>query len=49
MLKRLKQFKALEPGARRLFLRASALLPFISLSLRLRGFRATQSGLQKLI
>jgi hypothetical protein len=49
MLKHLKQFKALEPGARRLFLEASALLPFISLSLRLRGFRATQLDLQKLI
>jgi Transglutaminase-like superfamily len=39
----------LEPSARGLFLRAAVLLPFISLSLRLRGFRATQSSLQKLI
>ena len=37
----------LEPRARGLFLRAAVLLPFISLSLRLRGFRATQSSLQK--
>jgi len=37
----------LEPRARGLFLRAAVLLPCISLSLRLRGFRATQSSLQK--
>jgi hypothetical protein len=43
----LRRFKALEPRARGLFLRAAVLLPFISLSLRLRGFRATQSSLQK--
>ncbi len=44
-----RRFKALEPRARGLFLRAAVLLPFISLSLRLRGFRATQSSLQKRI
>jgi Transglutaminase-like superfamily len=43
----LRRFKALEPRARGLFLRAAVLLPFISVSLRLRGFRATQSSLQK--
>ena len=43
----LRRFRALEPRARGLFLRAAVLLPFISLSLRLRGFRATQSNLQK--
>jgi hypothetical protein len=43
----LRRFKALEPRARGVFLRAAVLLPFISLSLRLRGFRATQSSLQK--
>jgi Transglutaminase-like superfamily len=43
----LRRFRALEPRARGLFLRAAVLLPFISLSLRLRGFRATQSSLQK--
>jgi Transglutaminase-like superfamily len=43
----LRRFRALEPKARGLFLRAAVLLPFISLSLRLRGFRATQSSLQK--
>jgi Transglutaminase-like superfamily len=42
----LRRFRALEPRARGLFLRAAVLLPFISLSLRLRGFRATQSSLQ---
>jgi Transglutaminase-like superfamily len=43
----LRRFRMLEPGARGLFLRAAVLLPWISLSLRLRGFRATQSSLQK--
>jgi hypothetical protein len=43
----LRRFKALEPRTRGLFLRAAVLLPFISLSLRLRGFRATQTSLQK--
>jgi hypothetical protein len=43
----LRRFRALEPRARGLFLRAAVLLPFISVSLRLRGFRATQSSLQK--
>jgi hypothetical protein len=43
----LRRFKALEPRARGLFLRAAVLLPCISVSLRLRGFRATQSSLQK--
>src|SRR6202166_3381119 len=43
----LRRFKALEPRARGLFVRGVVLLPFISLSLRLRGFRATQSSLQK--
>jgi len=43
----LRRFRALEPKARELFLRAAALLPLISVSLRLRGFRATQSSLQK--
>src|ERR1700680_147280 len=43
----IRRFRALEPSARGLFLHAAVLLPFISLSLRLRGFRATQSSLQK--
>jgi hypothetical protein len=47
MWETLRRFKALEPTARGLFARAAVLLPFISLSLRLRGFRATQSSLQR--
>jgi Transglutaminase-like superfamily len=47
MWERLRRFKALEPRARGLFLRATALLPIISLSLRVRGFRATQLRLQR--
>ena len=43
----LRRFKALEPRARGLFLRAVVLLPCISVSLRFRGFRATQTNLQK--
>jgi len=43
----LRRFRALEPSARGAFLRAAVLLPLISVSLRLRGFRATQSSLQK--
>jgi len=43
----LRRFSALEPGGRGLFLRAVAVLPLISLSLRLRGFRSTQATLQK--
>ena len=47
MWERLRRFSALERGARGLFLRAAVLLPLISLSLRLRGFRKTQASLQK--
>jgi hypothetical protein len=47
MWEQIRRFKALEPTARRLFLRAAAILPLVSLSLRVRGFRATQSALQK--
>jgi len=43
----LRRFRALEPGGRGLFLGAAAVLPLISLSLRLRGFRSTQASLQK--
>jgi hypothetical protein len=45
----LRRFRALEPNVRAVFLRAAVLLPVISASLRLRGFRATQSSLQKRI
>jgi hypothetical protein len=47
MWERLRRFSALERPARWLFLRAAALLPLVSLSLRLRGFRKTQAFLQK--
>jgi Transglutaminase-like superfamily len=47
MLERLRRFRDLDPDARRLFLRASTLLLLIALSLRLRGFRATQLALQR--
>lgn len=49
MWEQLRRFRALEPRARQVFLRAAVLLPLISLSLRLRGFRATQGALQKWI
>ena len=47
MLKSLRRFSALERPAQLLFLRALAMLPLVSLSLRLRGFQPTQSTLQK--
>ena len=49
MWERLRRFNALERGARGLFLRAAALLPLITLSLRLRGFRKTQAFLQRFL
>jgi hypothetical protein len=49
MWERLRRFNALERGARGLFLRAAVLLPLISLSLRLRGFRKTQAFLQRFL
>lgn len=49
MLEQLRRFSALERRARGLFLRAAVLLPLISLSLRIRGFRKTQATLQKLL
>ena len=49
MWERLRRFSALERPARWLFLRAAALLPLVSLSLRLRGFRKTQAFLRKFL
>jgi hypothetical protein len=49
MWERIRRFSALERPARGLFLRAAALLPLVSLSLRLRGYRKTQSFLQKFL
>jgi len=49
MWKRLQRFRKLDFAARRLFLRAVVLLPVIALSLRLRGFVATQTALQRFL
>lgn len=49
MWERLRRFSELEAGARGIFLRAALLLPLISLSLRMRGFGATQGALQKFL
>jgi hypothetical protein len=46
MWKRLRRFSALEGPARKLFLRGAVLLPVVSLSLKIRGFRATQTMLE---
>ena len=49
MWEQIRRFSVLEPAARSLFLRAMFLLPLVSLSLRWRGFRATQASLQGLL
>jgi len=49
MWEKLRRFEGLDPAAQSLFLRAVVLLPFVSLSLRWRGFRATQAFLQKVL
>jgi hypothetical protein len=49
MWERLRRFSALERPAQSLFLRALLLLPLVSLSLRWRGFRATQATLQRFL
>jgi hypothetical protein len=46
MWKRFRRFSALERPAQRLFLRAMVLLPLVALSLRGRGFQATQASLK---
>jgi Transglutaminase-like superfamily len=46
MWKRIRRFSALERSARGLFLRASLVLPLITISLRWRGFRKTKALLQ---
>ena len=48
MWARLRRFSALPGPAKALFLRALVLLPLLTLSLRVRGFGATQRILQKL-
>jgi len=47
MWARLRRFSALPGPARRLFLRAAAMLPFVSLSLHFRGFLKTKAFLEK--
>jgi len=47
MWERLQRFNALPRPAKALFLRAVLLLPFLAVSLRLRGFQATKRWLQK--
>jgi hypothetical protein len=49
MWERLRRFSTLERPAQSLFLRAMVLLPLISLSLRWRGFRATQALLERFL
>jgi Transglutaminase-like superfamily len=49
MWERLRRFRALEPAARGVFLRAAILLPLLSLSLRVRGFGGTQASLQRFL
>jgi len=49
MWEKLRQFSSLERDAQKLFLRAMVTLPVVALSLRWRGFRATQATLQKSI
>jgi hypothetical protein len=46
MWERLRRFSALERAARKVFLRGAVLLPIVSLSLKMRGFRATQTMLE---
>lgn len=49
MLEKLRRFSALGQPAQMLFLRALLLLPAVSLSLKLRGFQATRTTLQKVL
>lgn len=49
MWERLQRFRRLSGHSRAMFLRAAILLPVISLSLRFRGFRATQDWLRRFL
>ncbi|PYT53791.1 MAG: lasso peptide biosynthesis B2 protein [Acidobacteria bacterium] len=49
MWERFHRFSRMELPARKLFLRAMVLLPLVALSLRWRGFRATQAALQRFL
>src|SRR5271165_3238858 len=47
MWEQFRLFRALDPGARRLFLRAVALLPLIGMSLHTRGYKKTLNWMQR--
>jgi hypothetical protein len=49
MWERLRRFRALGRPAQEVFLRALVLLPLVALSLRWRGFGATQAALQRFL
>ena len=49
MWEQFRRFSALDPSAQNVFLRALVLLPLVTLSLRWRGFRATQASLSLLL
>jgi hypothetical protein len=49
MWEQIRRFSALEHPARGLFLRASVLLPLITMSLEFRGFRKTKAPLQRFL
>ena len=49
MWERLRRFNALGRPAQNLFLRAMVLLPLVTVSLRWRGFQATQAALQRFL
>ena len=49
MWERFRRFSKLEPLAQENFLRALVMLPLVALSLRWRGFRATQASLRLLL
>lgn len=49
MWEKLHRFSALERPGQGLFLRALVMLPFVSLSLKLRGLQATQATLKKIL
>jgi Transglutaminase-like superfamily len=49
MWERFRRFSAKEHPAQSLFLRAMVLLPVVAVSLRWRGFRATQAALQRFV
>jgi hypothetical protein len=49
MWKQIQRFRALQQPARGLFLRASVLLPLVSISLNWRGFRQTKALLERFL